>query len=398
MTRRRWIAAWLGLLALACTTVPAAPPPERLPRSGLAPALLTPPVRPASSFRVTPEARTVEDHWILHLYTWLHADDYEALRVDFRASDGGPGVAHLLLPPGRGPHPAVLVFPILSGSYVVSEALAKALVNRGYAVLRLERRPLFPEQDPPLHFAEPAQRLRHALLDARLLLDWLERHPDVDPHRIGSAGVSIGGIMAATLLAVDERVRAGFFVMAGGGLAEILYESTERPVRAFRDRVLASLPEPSRKAFLAAARPYTEPLDPLTYADRVDPGQALLISGRFDRVVPPARTRALWEALGRPPWHRFPGGHYQLFPFFWWGVGRGADHLDRALAAPEPLPVRRALPPSSPTGGSSRLDPAPIEQEPEVLEQPVHPIPHTGSGGNGALVVVDGEIEVGGGQ
>lgn len=341
VTARRSLAL-LPAVVLACTSIPAAPPPERAASERLAPATLVPPIRTPGDFHAVPEPHTVEDHWILQLYTRLHARDYDNLRVEFRASDGGLGVAHFSLPPGDGPHPAVLVFPILGGSYVVSEALAKALVNRGYAVLRVERRPLFPEEEPVAHFAELASRLRYTLLDARLLLDWLERNPRVDATRLATAGVSIGGIMAGTLLGIDVRVRAGFFVMAGGGLADLLYESTERPVRAFRDRVLARLVSPTREAFVEAARRDTAPLDPLTYAHGVDPRRVLLISGRFDRVVPPARTRVLWEAFGRPAWQRFPAGHYELFPFFWWAANRGADHLDRVLRDPEL--ARRATP------------------------------------------------------
>ena len=55
---------------------------------------------------------------------------------------------------------------------------------------------------------------------------------------------------------------------------------------------------------------------------------------RFDRVIAPERTEALWQALGRPRWLVVPTGHYQLVPYFWWAVGRGADHLDRVYGAP----------------------------------------------------------------
>ena len=66
-------------------------------------------------------------------------------------------------------------------------------------------------------------------------------------------------------------------------------------------------------------------------AAQIDPERVLLISARFDRVIPPDRTRALWLALGRPRWLTVPTGHYQLVPYFWWAVGRGADHLDRVF-------------------------------------------------------------------
>jgi dipeptidyl aminopeptidase/acylaminoacyl peptidase len=335
-----------ALLALACSTLPAAPDarPEAGPRLVSAPAasdLEVPPL-PDGAVRLVPQPLTVEDHWLLDLYTRLHARDYTSHRVEFPGADGEPAVAHFLVPPGPGPHPAALVFPILGGSYVVSEMVAKVLVGRGYAALHLERRRLFPrdedraDPDP----AAPAERMRLSVLDARRLLDWLETRPEIDPSRIGATGVSIGGILAATLMGVDDRVRAGVFIMAGGGLPELLHDSTEKPVRRFRDAVLSAGLAEDRAGFLRLTRPFTEPLDPLTRAHRIDPGRVVLVSGRFDRVVPPERTRALWEGLGRPRWHRFPAGHYQIVPFFWWAVHRGADLFDEVLVADAPPGLR----------------------------------------------------------
>jgi dienelactone hydrolase len=320
------------------------------------------PLDPAS-VQIEAEELTVEQSFGLDLYTLFHRRNYSSWRVRFpgsnsadqeassegreaasegreaasegreAASEGRGAIAHLLLPAGPGPHPAVIVFPILAGSHVVSEGLAKALVRRGYAVLRLERMSLALEEAESAE--EPMYSFRTAILDARRLLDWLEHRPDIDPARLAAAGVSLGGILAATLVGVGDRIAAGVFVMAGGGLAEILYDSTEKPVRAFRTRLMEREGIESREAFVAAMRPFTEPVDPLRYASRIDTGRTLLISGRFDRVIPRDRTEALWNALGGPTWLRFPAGHYQMFPFFWWAVGRGADHLDRVFEADE---------------------------------------------------------------
>jgi dipeptidyl aminopeptidase/acylaminoacyl peptidase len=286
------------------------------------------PLDPAE-VRVEPEGLTVERNWVLSLYTWLHSRDYRSFRVGFTSEGGDEAVAHLLVPPGDGRHAGVMVFPILAGSHVVSEGLAKALVNRGFVVLRMERRPLeFDTVEDPVVLGRV---LRRTLLDARRILDWFVARPEIDPDRIAVAGVSLGGILAASLLGLDTRIRAGFFLMAGGGIAELLHDSTEKPVRRFRDRMQEHYRFESRDAFVDALRPYTEPVDPLRYAPRIDPRSVLLVSGRFDRVVPPARTRTLWEALDRPTWIRVPVGHYQLFPFFWWAIGRGADHLEHTL-------------------------------------------------------------------
>jgi cephalosporin-C deacetylase-like acetyl esterase len=289
-----------------------------------------------AAVRVEEEARTVEDSFALDLYTWLHHERYASYRVAFPACDGGEGIAHWLVPEGERARATVLVFPILAGSHVVSEGLAKALVNRGYSVLRMEREPLDLEtaEDP----GTLAVAFRGAILDARRLLDWLETRDEVDPRRLAAAGVSLGGIMAATLVGVDERLDAGFFIMTGGGLAELVYDSAEKPVRRFRDRFIDAQGFETREEFVEWLRPLTESVDPLQYASRIDPDRVLLISGRFDRVVPPERTRALWEELGEPRWIRVPAGHYQFLPFFWWAAGRGAGHLDRVFAPEEPVP------------------------------------------------------------
>jgi hypothetical protein len=236
----------------------------------------------------------------------------------------------------------VIVFPIRGGSHVVSEALAKALVERGYAALHLERRPLFPRSETQVDLALTAGRLRSQLLNGRRLLDWLAADPRIDPERLGAAGVSLGGILAATLMATDERIKAGFFIMAGGGLPEIIHDSADGRLRWFRERARDATGFVERDEFVTNLRSLVEDVDPITWASRIDPDRALLVSARFDRVVPGERTRALWEAMGRPTWVRVPSGHYEILPFFWWSIGRGADLLDRVLVAPPPAPPQRA--------------------------------------------------------
>lgn len=309
-------------------------PPRSLPATQ---ELAYTPLDPAA-VRVEREGLTVERSFILSLYTWLHDRDYGSFRVSFDGNGGVEARAHMLLPPGRGPRAGVLVFDILAGSHVVSEAIAKAFVNHGFAVLRLERRDL--DLDEAEDFTEPSRALRASLLDARAILEWFAARPDVDEERLAVAGVSLGGILAATLLGVEPRLRAGVLILAGGGVAEILYDSSERPVRALRDRIVKRRGLASRQEFLTHVRPSTLAIDPLSYAHRVEPRSVLLVSARFDTVVRRPHTRALWEALGRPTWVRVPVGHYQILPFFWWALGQGAEHLDRALRTGSPPPLQ----------------------------------------------------------
>jgi dienelactone hydrolase len=296
-----------------------------------------PAVPPLESPVVSPEPKTIESHVLIAAYDLLKPEAASAWRVEFPGADGDTRVGHWQLPSGPAPHPTVVVFPIRAGDHVVSEALAKALVNRGYAAIWLERRrPLFGEDDhrEPGDFEAFAADLGNFVIDARRLIGWLATRPEVDRERIAVAGVSLGGILAANTLAQEPLVRAGFFVMAGGGLPEILRDSQDPDLVQFRERAFAAQLFTDGEDLARQARRYTDPIDPLSWADRIAPEQVLLISARFDQVIAPERTEALWRALGRPRWLTVPTGHYQLVPYFWWSVGRGADHLDRVFSRP----------------------------------------------------------------
>jgi hypothetical protein len=281
------------------------------------------------SVQIQPEGLTVEQSWVLDLYTLFHSRDFKAFRLVLTDENGGERIGHLLLPPGDGPFPAVVAFEILDGPHDVSEGLAKALVNRGYAVARLERRALdLPHQS---NADVVRERLREGVIDARRLLDWLVTHPKIDASRMAAAGVSVGSIQALLLAACDPRIRGGFYLMTGGNLPEIFYDSSETPVREFRNRLMAARGWTTREEWVAGVRPLTDPVDPLTYAPYLDPSHQMIASGRLDTVIPSTYAQELWQALGEPRWYKLPCGHYSVFPFFWWAVGRGADHLDSLL-------------------------------------------------------------------
>jgi hypothetical protein len=78
--------------------------------------------------------------------------------------------------------------------------------------------------------------------------------------------VSIGSIQALLLAECDRRIRAGFYVMTGGSLAEIFYDSSETPVREFRNRMMAQRGWTTREEWVNGVKGYTDPVDPLTYA------------------------------------------------------------------------------------------------------------------------------------
>lgn len=114
------------------------------------------------------------------------------------------------LPPGKGPFPGVL---LVAGSgpngrdemvagHPVFAVLADALVRRGYAVLRYDKRGVGASGGDYV-----AATTRDFTEDARAALTLLRSRPEVDPARLAVLGHSEGGLIAP-LLGAEPGVRA----------------------------------------------------------------------------------------------------------------------------------------------------------------------------------------------
>jgi dienelactone hydrolase len=143
---------------------------------------------------------------------WLNVD--EDLRLP----------AYLFLPPQADrPQPAVVVFPGhgtiaqtagLEKSYQRANALE--LARAGFVTLTVEPRG-FGRLGAVGHLridsaARLVGRTWYGLLvqDGLRAIDYLLTRPEVDPSRIGAAGIGAGGALAMYAAALDERVRVAF--------------------------------------------------------------------------------------------------------------------------------------------------------------------------------------------
>ena len=214
------------------------------------------------------------------------------------------------LKPGQK-RPAVVVLHILGADFALSRYLAARLADRGVAALFI-RLPYYGERRSPgistrflsADIERSTTSMRQGICDVRRAATWLASRSDIDPNRIGATGISLGGIVASVTAAIDPQINRAATILAGGDLAEIMW----------------NMPEPaSRKAqaaFKAAGKTRTDlerltkPFDPLTYADRLKSKHVLMIAGNADEVIPPRCAQALWEAAGKPRIHWIDCGHY----------------------------------------------------------------------------------------
>ena len=86
--------------------------------------------------------------------------------------------------------------------------------------------------------ARPERFIRENMFEYRRVLDWMGTQREIDSESIGVFGVSLGGIDAVLLAALDERVGAAVVAMAGGDFSDVVMGSRDagEGVSAFIER------------------------------------------------------------------------------------------------------------------------------------------------------------------
>jgi dienelactone hydrolase len=236
--------------------------------------------------------------------------------------------AHLALPPGPGPHPCILVLPVMAAPNIWIE---RQFIDRfhadGFAVLWLEmpyqfHRRVHPSQPSGQVFlARTAKRLsenfRQSVLDARRALQWLKSRPEIDSERLGIFGISLGAIVGSAVYSVDRAPRYAVFMMGGADFPSLVVDSTL--TGPFVKKV-GLRPEQVREAWRG--------IDPVDFAAQNAGKPALLINVRSDTVIPTANAVRLKQAFpdSRQEW--LPLGHYTAILHLLW-VPR---YISRAFA------------------------------------------------------------------
>lgn len=177
---------------------------------------------------------------------------YRRMRISYPSADGEPIPAFLLLPPGDGPFPAVLIHHQHHGQRHLGksevcglvgdplQAFGPALARRGFVVLAPDsicfedrRRNRVGteadgEADVEQHYNEMCYRLlrgdtlmRKVLSDSAQGISLLASLPQVDAERIGILGHSYGGNTVLFHGALDTRIR---FACASGAACSYRYK------------------------------------------------------------------------------------------------------------------------------------------------------------------------------
>lgn len=187
--------------------------------------------------------------------------------------DGTGLIGRLFLPPGPGPHPAMITFGGSEGGSQVGAMNAMTLANHGYAALGLA---YFGEPGVPKDLKEiPLEYFERAI-------QYLQKRPEIDGDRIGVMGASRGGELALLLGATFPQIKAVVGQVAGPILFGANVDENPLPSAwTFRGRPLPAITE------MGALVPFTLPDGRTVYRNRPAFDEALKNKDAVARAFTP---------------------------------------------------------------------------------------------------------------
>jgi len=185
---------------------------------------------------------------------------------------------------------AVILLHGYPGSRQQNLRRAEWLAGRGYGVLLLDQRGQGMSEGDVFTFG------KHEVRDVEAAHRYLAGQPDVDAGRIGSWGVSMGGVLALLHAARNQEIKAV--------LSESAFWSLEATI-AGAVELSTGLPA---FPFAALIRWFAERSGGFSASDvvpaavirSISPRPVLILQGGRDGVVPPDSGRRLYEAAGDP--------------------------------------------------------------------------------------------------
>ncbi|HEX75205.1 MAG TPA: alpha/beta hydrolase family protein [Dehalococcoidia bacterium] len=222
---------------------------------------------------------------------------------------------------------AVLVHGWGNRSMIPCKLLAKDLVKKGiasfmlYLVFHSSRMPeVIKNRLPNLSPEEWFEGYQTSVIDVRQIVDWASSTEVIRKQRIAVVGISLGGIISAIAMGVDQRIRVGVILLAGGNyenpawLRKTGARRTEAESIEARDLYAQYLNRVAVKGLGNVIPPKKSYLtDPLTFASHLRERPLLMVNALWDERVPKQSTVDFWEACGRPDIKWFPTGHSTIW-------------------------------------------------------------------------------------
>jgi len=239
-------------------------------------------------------------------------------------------------PRQSGPAPlAILVHGMGDSSTIPCKLMARSLVGKGiscfmpYLVFHTKRMPDDIKNRLSVLTAEEwFEGYQISVIDVRQIVDWAGSRKEINREQIATVGISFGGIVSSIAMGVDERIKAGVFIVSGGNSEKMMwlsrsrvfkkrYNRTEAEYNEFQHIYAQYLAEVANKGFENVESPRKAFLnDPMTFAYSLRERPLLMVNALWDEFMPKEAVLDFWEACGRPALAWYPANHAGIWLWY----------------------------------------------------------------------------------
>lgn len=222
------------------------------------------------------------------VYTVHRTDSFEEISIAYHSVHGKKVTGLLSLPKNAtAPLPVVILMHGL-GDHKAVDYVAfgnELFLKNGYAVLRLDISDHgdrkgdvydFDLTGPYKHWTRNV--ISQTVFDLRRAVDFIETRKELDAHRIGYYGISLGGIIGTIFCGVEERIKVPIIALAGGQM-NLLYEEG---------------------ALSQDAKDFVSIIEPLNFVKNIAPRPFLMLNAKNDEIVPPLMSTLLFNKAEAP--------------------------------------------------------------------------------------------------
>jgi dienelactone hydrolase len=216
---------------------------------------------------------------------------------------------------------------------IPSKFLARALAKKGiacfmmYSVFHSKRRaePLS-KRLPTLTPEDWFESYRISVIDTRKVVDWASQRGELNDEKIGLVGISFGGFVSSIAMGVDERIKAGIFIISGGNSAKINQRSRKGSLKYKRPETeynrnqslyaqyLAEVAERGFEEVTPASQSFL--VDPMTFTSYLRKRPILMLNALWDEYIPREAAQDFWKACDRPAITWYPATHAAIWLWY----------------------------------------------------------------------------------
>ena len=236
----------------------------------------------------------------------------------------------------------ILVHGMGDRSVMPCKLLARTLVKRGmacfilYLVFHERRMPeAIKEHFPKMTANEWFESYEISVTDIRQVVDLASTRQEINAEKVSVIGISFGGFVSAIAMGLDQRIKAGVFVVSAGNSEKMTrnslilkkqYKYNEAEYHQNQTRYEQYLAEVAEKGFenvTPAKKSYLT--DPMTFACYLRNRPLLMVNALWDEMIPREAALDMWQACGKPPIMWFPATHASIwmwYPVIGWKIAR----------------------------------------------------------------------------